>query len=163
MAAVTATKTIINWMFATSFDDLPADVQELARLSVYDGIGSNLACSLLDVAHRMHDFTNRVGGPPDCTMIGFPQRTSALNAAQLNGMLGHADEVYAIEGDGVGAHVLAANMAAAVTAGQLAHANGKESPAGRGSWLRTDQAHPRRSRRPQRRNRHHRRPGRHPG
>ncbi len=126
MASVSATKTIINWMFDTSFDDLPADVQELARLSVYDGIGSNLACSLLDVAHRMHDFTNRVGGPPDCTMLGFPQRTSALNAAQLNGMLGHADEVDAIEGDGVGAHVLAANLAAAVTAGQLAHASGKE-------------------------------------
>ena len=127
MAAISTTKTVINWMFDTSFDDLPSDVQELGRLSVYDGIGSNLACSLLPVAHRMFDFTNRVGGPTDCTMIGFPNRTSALNAAQLNGMLGHADEVDAIEGDGVGAHVLAANMAAAVTAGQLAQASGKEA------------------------------------
>ena len=126
MAAVTSTKTIINWMFDTSFDSLPTDVRELARLAVYDGIGSNLACSLLAVAHSMYAFTNRVGGPPDCTMIGFPNRTSVLNAAQLNGMLGHADEVDAIEGDGVGAHVLAANLAAAVTAGQMAQASGQE-------------------------------------
>ena len=120
MAEQSATKSIIDWMFSTDYEDIPQDVIELARLAVYDGIGGNLACSLLPMAHRMVDFVNLVGGPPDCTLIGFPNRTSVLNAAQVNGMLGHADEVDAIEGDGVGAHILAANMAAAVTAGKFA-------------------------------------------
>ena len=125
MAMHSATKTIINWMFSTNFEDIPPDVKELARLAAYDGIGGNLACSLLPMAHRMVDFVKIVGGPPDCSIIGFPDRTSVLNAAQVNGMLGHADEVDAIEGDGLGAHILAANMGAAVTAGQFAGASGQ--------------------------------------
>ena len=126
MTKQSATKSIIDWMFSTDYEDIPPDVKELAKLAIYDGIGGNLACSLLPMAHLMVDFVNLVGGPPDCTIIGFPNRTSVLNAAQVNGMLGHADEVDAIEGDGVGAHILAANMAAAVTAGQFVGASGQE-------------------------------------
>jgi len=126
MAATSSTKAFRNWMYSTSFEDIPPDVRRLAVLALYDGVGGNLACSLLPMAHRLADFARVVGGPPDCSMIGFPLRTSALNAALLNGTLGHADEVDAIEGDGIGAHILAANMGAALTAGQLAEASGQE-------------------------------------
>jgi len=126
MAALTSTKAFRNWMYSTSFEDIPPDVRKLAVLALYDGIGGNLACSLLPMAHRLVDYARVVGGPPDCTMIGFPLRTSVVNAALLNGTLGHADEVDAIEGDGRGAHILAANMGAALTVGQLAEASGQE-------------------------------------
>jgi 2-methylcitrate dehydratase PrpD len=126
MATSSSTKAFRNWMYSTSFEDIPPDVRRMALLAVYDGVGNNLACSMLPVAHRMADFVRVVGGPPDCTMIGFPTRTSALNAALLNGTLGHADEVDAIEGDGLGAHIMAAIMAAALTTGQLVDASGQE-------------------------------------
>ncbi len=126
MAATSATKTILNWMCATRFEDILPDVRQLAVLALYDGIGGILACSMLPVAHRMVDFVNLVGGPPDCTMIGFLARTSVLNAALLNGTLGYGDEMDAHDGDGRGNHTLAANMAAALTVGQLVRAPGQE-------------------------------------
>jgi 2-methylcitrate dehydratase PrpD len=126
MVTPSATKTLLDWMYSTSFEDIPPDVRQLAVLALYDGIGGNLACSLLPMAHRAVDFVNIVGGVPDCSIIGFPERTSAVNAALVNGILGHADEVDAIEGDGLGAHILAANMGAALSAGQLVGTSGQE-------------------------------------
>ena len=127
MAELSSTKSILDWMYATRFEDFPADVRQKVGFALYDGIGCTLACSMLPVAHRMVDFVKVVGGPPDCTMIGFPLRTSVLNAAQVNGTLSHADEVDAIDDFNTrGSHVLAASMAAAVTAGQLSGASGRE-------------------------------------
>src|ERR671919_3078436 len=97
MATPSSTKAILNWMYSTGFEDIPHDVRQMARLALYDGIGCTLACSLLPVAHRMVDFVKVVGGPPECSMIGFPLRTSVLNAALVNGTLSHADEVDAID------------------------------------------------------------------
>ena len=59
-------------------------------------------------------------------MIGFPLRTSALNAALVNGTLGHADEVDSLPGASGGGHIQSGIMAAALAAGQLARASGQE-------------------------------------
>ena len=126
MAEVSSTKSFLNWMYSTGFDDIPQDVRHMAVLALYDGIGCNLACSLLPTAHRMVDFVNQTGGAPDCTMMGFPMRTSLVNAAMVNGTLGHGDEMDAHDGDGRGTHILAATMAAALTSGQLVGATGPE-------------------------------------
>ena len=126
MAEVSSTKSFLNWMYSTGFDDIPQDVRNMAVLALYDGIGCNLACSLLPTAHRMVDFVNQTGGAPDCTMMGFPMRTSLVNAAMVNGTLGHGDEMDAHDGDGRGTHILAATMAAALTSGQLVGATGPE-------------------------------------
>ena len=126
MAELSSTKSILNWMYATRFEDIPSEVRQMTLLALYDGIGCNLACSMLPSAHRMVDFSNLVGGSPDCTMIGFPMRTSALNAAQVNGTLGHGDEMDAHDGDGRGTHILAAVMAGALASGQLVGAPGPE-------------------------------------
>ena len=126
MAELSATKSYLNWMYATRFEDIPSDVKQMTLLALYEGIGCNLACSMLPSAHRMVDFANLVGGYPDCTMMGFPMCTSALNAAQVNGTLGHGDEMDAHDGDGRGTHILAAVMAGALATGQLVGASGPE-------------------------------------
>jgi 2-methylcitrate dehydratase PrpD len=127
MADQSTTRAFCDWMYETSFEDFPPDVRRLVSLAVYDCVGGWLACSLIPLAHRMVDFTNLVGGQPDCTIVGFPTRTSVLNAAVVNGTLGHADEVDAIEGDGMGAHIIAAPAAAALAAGQMVEASGQEA------------------------------------
>ena len=127
MAEVSATKSFLNWMYSTGYEDIPQDVRRMAVLALYDGIGCNLACSMLPTAHRMVDFVNQVGGSQDCTMMGFPNRTSLVNAAMVNGTLGHGDEMDAHDGDGRGTHILAATMAAALTSGQLVKATGPEA------------------------------------
>ncbi len=126
MAKLSSTKAFINWMYSTGFEDIPLDVRHMTVLALYDGIGCNLACSMLPSAHRMVDFVNVVGGSPDCTMMGFPMRTSVVNAALVNGTLGHGDEMDAHDGDGRGTHILAATMAGALTSGQLVRATGQE-------------------------------------
>ena len=119
------TRTIIDWMCSTEFHGLPADVQHITQMAVYDGIGSILACSMLPVAQRLREFVSIAGGAADCTVIGSPRRTSVLNAALVNGTLGHADEVDAIDDFNTrGSHVLASSMAAALTVGQLVGASG---------------------------------------
>lgn len=127
MSDQSATRAFCDWMYQTNFEDFPPDVRRLVSLAVYDCVGGWLACSLIPLAHRMVDFTNLVGGQPDCTIAGFPTRTSVLNAAVVNGTLGHADEVDAIEGDGMGAHIIAAPAAAALAAGQMVEAGGQEA------------------------------------
>ena len=65
MARQSATKAIRNWMYSTSFEDIPPDVRQMGLLAVYDGIGGLLASSQLPLAHRMVDFVQVVGGPPE--------------------------------------------------------------------------------------------------
>src|ERR1700752_3720570 len=110
MAAQSATKAILNWIYSTSYGDIPPQARQLAGLAIYDAIGGMLACSLLPVAHRMVEFVKVLGGSPDCSMIGFPLRTSVVNAALVNGTLGHADELDAVEFDLLGRHTLATGV-----------------------------------------------------
>ena len=125
MPSSTATKTIVDWMSATNFPDLPADVQTITKMALYDGIGSILACSMLPVSQRLQEFVRIAGESTDCTIIGSPRRASVLNAALVNGTMGHADEVDAIDDFNTrGSHVLASSMAAALTVGQLVGASG---------------------------------------
>ena len=74
MAVQGATQTVIDWIFSTGFDDMPAEIRRQAVLSLYDGVGANLACSLLPVAHRTVDFIKLVGGPAGlyCHRISRP-------------------------------------------------------------------------------------------
>ena len=97
MATQTATKSFIEWMYSVSYEDLPIDVRKTVQLALYDGIGNILACSMPPVAHRLFNFIRLTGDSPKITVISFPQRTSVINAALVNGTLGHADEVDAID------------------------------------------------------------------
>ena len=126
MSVKSATQTILDWIYSTRYEDIPPEVKRGGMLALYDGIGSNLACSLLEVAHRTVDFAKLVGGAPNCSVIGFPERTSVVNAATVIGTLGHADEIDAVEPDEFGAHITAACMGAGLSTGQLAGATGKE-------------------------------------
>lgn len=121
------TNTIIEWVDSCDFQSLPQDVKQITQLALYDGIGSALACSMLPVAHRLMKFIQLSGDGPNCTVIGFPQRTSVLNAALINGTLGHADEIDAIDDfDTRGSHVLATTIAASLAVGQISGASGPE-------------------------------------
>ena len=52
MVTTNATKTFLDWIHSTKFEDIPADVRHTTVLALYDDIGCNLACSLIPLAHR---------------------------------------------------------------------------------------------------------------
>ena len=119
------TKTFLDWIYSTTFEDIPAEVRHTALLSLYDDIGCNLACSMLPMAHRTVGFSDLVGGPPDCTIIGFPRHTSILNAAMVNGTIGHGDEIDCTDDTGQ-PRTMPALMAATLAAGQYGRASGQD-------------------------------------
>jgi 2-methylcitrate dehydratase PrpD len=119
------TKTFYNWMYSTSFEDIPPDVRHTTLLALYDDIGCNLTCSLIPLSHRIVDFVKIVGGPPDCSVIGFLLRTSVVNAAVVNGTIGHGNEIDATDDTGQ-PRTLPAVIATALAAGQFAGASGRE-------------------------------------
>ena len=69
MAVGNLTKTFYNWMYSTSFEDIPPEVRHTTLLALYDDIGCNLTCSLIPLSHRIVDFAKIVGGPPHCSVI----------------------------------------------------------------------------------------------
>src|SRR5262245_15947184 len=107
MADQSATKAILEWIYATRFEDISPETRKVAMFAIYDTIGGMLACSFVPVAHRMAEFVKVLGGSPDCSVISFSFRTSVGNAALVNGTLGHADEVDAVERHHLGAHIMA--------------------------------------------------------
>ena len=125
MAATNSTKTFINWMHSTKFEDIPLDVRHTAVLALYDDTACNLACSMIPMAHRIVEFAKQVGGPPDCTMVGFPLRTSLLNAALVNGTIGHGNEIDCTDDTGQ-SRTLPSIIGAALTAGQSVGASGQD-------------------------------------
>ena len=62
MVTSNATKTFLDWMHSTRFEDIPADVRHTTVLALYDDTGCNLACSLIPLAHRMVDYAKLAGG-----------------------------------------------------------------------------------------------------
>ena len=70
----------------------PADVRAKAVEHIVDGIAVMLAGSRTDCAQKLADFIGERGGSPSSTVIGFGFKSSASDAALVNGTSGHADD-----------------------------------------------------------------------
>ncbi len=84
MVTANGTKTFLDRIHSTRFEDIPADVRHTAVFALYDDTGCNLACSLIPLAHRMVDFAKLAGGQPDCTIVRTRNWTPA-NVSPLEG------------------------------------------------------------------------------
>ena len=58
MPELSSTKSFLHWMYATRFEDIPSDVRQMTLLALYDGIGCNLACSMLRAIASKTAFSN---------------------------------------------------------------------------------------------------------
>ena len=70
----------------------PADVRAKAVEHIVDGVAVMLAGSRTDCAQKLADFIGERGGSPSSTVIGFGFKSSASDAALVNGTSGHADD-----------------------------------------------------------------------
>lgn len=87
------TATVAAYVTGLRYADLPDEVIAKAKDVVLDGLGCSLACSRLPHGKMALEYARRQAGPPDATVIGAEFRTSAEQAALVNGILGHGDEI----------------------------------------------------------------------
>ena len=70
----------------------PADVRAKAVEHIVDGVAVMLAGSRTDCAQKLAGFIGERGGSPSSTVIGLGFKSSASDAALVNGTSGHADD-----------------------------------------------------------------------
>lgn len=70
----------------------PADVRAKAVEHIVDGVAVMLAGSRTDCAQKLADYVGERCGSPSSTVIGFGFKSSASDAALVNGTSGHADD-----------------------------------------------------------------------
>jgi 2-methylcitrate dehydratase PrpD len=123
---MTITETLAHWLCTQCWQDLPQNVQQKAVDVVFDSVGAMIACSQLPEVIAIVKFLQRMGGTPECTMIGHPGLTSVVNAAMANGGMAHGNESDPVHLKSVGGHVASGPVPTALTVGQWLNASGAE-------------------------------------
>jgi len=84
------TKRIAEYITTTSLEDFPPDAVEAAKGAIVDCIGCALAGSVEPLADVLSEYVKSIGGNPTASVIGRGFKTSAPEAALINGAMGHA-------------------------------------------------------------------------
>ena len=97
LAAAGATRKLAAFASALTFDALPREVIEKAKLCVLDTLGCCIFGNSLVPVQKLADVVLAEGGAPRSTIFGRSTRTSPSSAALLNGTAAHAfqfDEIH---------------------------------------------------------------------
>lgn len=86
------TQKLAEFCAGISFDNLPADVIEKAKLCILDFLTNVFGSLELDAAKSVKSYIEAQGGPTTATALGCGFRTGAHLAAFLNGTLAEAIE-----------------------------------------------------------------------
>lgn len=108
------------------YEDLPAPVQEKAKLIIRDGVGNQIAASAIsEAAVAIVKLVQEWGGAPQATIVGFGDKVPAPLAAMCNGAMGHGVELDDAHGSGLikaGSVLIPAAFAAA----EVSNARGED-------------------------------------
>ncbi|HLG74065.1 MAG TPA: MmgE/PrpD family protein [Chloroflexota bacterium] len=83
----TLTERLAAWILELRPEELPVHVTERAKLLLLDGIGCALAALPEQSCQEVLGVIGKMGGAPECAVIGTPMRTSAPNAVLANAAL----------------------------------------------------------------------------
>jgi 2-methylcitrate dehydratase PrpD len=111
-----ATRILAEFLAGLSFADLPAPVVEAAKTFTLDLLGCGLGAVATPEARIAIDLVRDLGGTEECSLVGFPQRTSCQQAAFANGLIAHVlelDDTHRGSITHVGAPVIPAALAMA--------------------------------------------------
>src|SRR5579871_6362159 len=100
----TAAQQIAEFTNTLRYEEVPGEVAEAAKLHLLDTLGCGLAAHALGVATEGRAAMAELGGQPEASVIGLPERLPAANAAFANAMLCHGLDFDDTHSDSV-AHV----------------------------------------------------------
>src|ERR1700732_3164640 len=86
------TQYVGQFVLQTKYENIPAEVTELAKKSILDGFGLALAGSRAESGPISRKYIEQCGGNGKATVIGTAMKTSPRFAALLNGISIHADD-----------------------------------------------------------------------
>lgn len=87
------TRILAEYLAGLKFEDLPEDVVDMAKKVVLDYIGYAIVAIKEEPAQILYEIVKGLGGKAESTVIGFGGKTSCINAALVNGALGHTCEL----------------------------------------------------------------------
>jgi 2-methylcitrate dehydratase PrpD len=87
---VSDTEAVAEWIVGTGRGSIPAQARQRATEVSFDVLGTILAGSVQPLGKIITDYSRDLGGSSEATVLGSGQRTSAAQAAFVNGTLGHA-------------------------------------------------------------------------
>jgi len=91
MKAGNDTEALAAFAAMLRFDDLPSDAVMTIKRMVLDSLGTALAATTLgDGCAESMAVMERLGGPPEATILGTKTKIAATGAAFANGALVHA-------------------------------------------------------------------------
>ncbi len=129
-----ATAAVVRFVVDTRFADFPAQAVELSKRCIIDGVGVLLAGSTQPAGEVVRAQVEGTDTRHDATVLGrAPFKTSAANAALVNGTSGHAldwdDTQLATSSDrifGLLTHPTIPPLAASLALGERARASGTQ-------------------------------------
>lgn len=120
------TKEVVDYAFATDYNDHPAEVTEKVKLLLIDSIGCCLGGSRSAISGSMMPVFKAMGGSGDSTLIGGGLKVPAVQAALVNGTNANAldfDDTYL--SDAIG-HPGSSTIPVALAVGEWRKATGRE-------------------------------------
>jgi 2-methylcitrate dehydratase PrpD len=83
------TQQVAEFISSAQFDDLPVAAHDRATSAIVDYFACAAAGSRQPTGRKVLTFVREIGGSPVSSIVGAPDRTSAPNAALVNGTFGH--------------------------------------------------------------------------
>jgi 2-methylcitrate dehydratase PrpD len=124
-AVADLTGRVARYMAAARQQALPPDVAREARHRILDTIAAMVSGAKLKPGEMAIRFARAQGGVPEASILTTNIKTSAVNAALVNGMFGHADETDDFE-PVTKAHPGCAVIPAALAMGERVGCSGRE-------------------------------------
>jgi 2-methylcitrate dehydratase PrpD len=121
----TPAQRFADFAVSLSYEDIPAETAEAAKLHLVDTLGCALAAHAVGLAGEGRDLVAKQGGTPEATVIGLDSGLPATSAAFANGMLSHGLDYDDTHSDSM-THVSAVVGPAALAAAEARRADGRE-------------------------------------
>ena len=121
----TAAQRLAEWTANLTYEDIPTDVVEAAKLHLLDVLGCGYAASAIGTATEGRSAMVELGGEPQASVIGYDGALPAPNAAFANAMLCHGLDFDDTHSDSV-SHVSAVVGPASLAAAEESGSSGRE-------------------------------------
>ena len=90
---MTLSEQIADYVVATSYDEIPADVVACAKRLIVDTLAVAWAGTTSDGADDVFSLVTEEGGRAEASLWGFGRRATAVQAAFVNGVTAAASPV----------------------------------------------------------------------